>query len=89
MKMDGELNSLNSVFDFGKNEGKKVKDVLKEDPMYIAWCLHNIDWFKIDTDATTVYENAIRELAISKVFDKVIRRELGREKRALRRIIEF
>ena len=41
MKMDGELNSLNSVFDFGKNEGKKVKDVLKEDPMYIAWCLHN------------------------------------------------
>ena len=87
--MDGELNSLNSVFDFGKNEGKKVKDVLKEDPMYIAWCLQNIDWFKIDTDATTIYENAIRELAISKLFNEVIGKEMAREKRALRRIIEF
>ena len=40
----------NYVFTFGKCKGKFLKIVLYEDPGYLIWCHHNIDWFELSDE---------------------------------------
>ncbi len=38
---------LNSVFMFGKNKGKTLREVLDHQASYINWCAINVDFFYI------------------------------------------
>jgi hypothetical protein len=44
--------------DFGKHKGKLIRDIIEEDPDYIAWCLDNIDGFVLDEDAQKEFDVA-------------------------------
>ena len=41
-----------SVLDFGKHKGKTIAFVSANDPMYLEWCLTNIDDFYLDAAAS-------------------------------------
>lgn len=43
--------TLDSVLAFGKHQGKTVAFVSETDPMYLEWCLNNIDGFELDEEA--------------------------------------
>lgn len=45
-----KIYQLESQFTFGKFSGKKMSDVLVEQPSYISWCLINLDHFLIWSD---------------------------------------
>ena len=34
-------------FTFGKYKGRPIDDILRHDPGYVAWCIDNIEWFKL------------------------------------------
>lgn len=36
------------VFNFGKYKGKKVDEVIKENPEYVDWARNNVEWFSLD-----------------------------------------
>jgi hypothetical protein len=49
--------NLDSVVDFGKYEGCKLKEILAKDPSYIEWCICNLDYFLItNEDVTSIIE---------------------------------
>ncbi|MCF6133448.1 exodeoxyribonuclease X C-terminal domain-containing protein [Flavobacterium wongokense] len=39
---------LDTIFNFGKYEGKTLKDVASEDIMYIEWCIMTVESFVMD-----------------------------------------
>ncbi|MCE1202130.1 MAG: hypothetical protein LWX09_08545 [Bacteroidia bacterium] len=41
---------LDSVFTFGKYEGKTIKEVFERDPKYIDFCFNNIDEFYVSPE---------------------------------------
>lgn len=41
---------LDSVFTFGKYEGKTIKEVFESDPKYIDFCFNNIDEFYVSPE---------------------------------------
>lgn len=41
---------LDSVFTFGKYEGKTIKEVFERDPKYIDFCYKNIDEFYVSPE---------------------------------------
>ena len=38
-------------FDFGKYRNKSIREVIAEDPEYIAWCIENVDNFELNNQA--------------------------------------
>lgn len=36
---------------FGKYKGKKIEDVIEEDPKYLLWAHENIEWFQLSDEA--------------------------------------
>ena len=59
--------SLNDRITFGKykpvdEEGKLIKWIIQNDPEYILWCLENIEWFELDTDAEEMLEWEMADL---------------------------
>lgn len=42
-----------TVFTFGKYEGKTLQDVMRIDPDYVNWCLANLDHFALGDDEFT------------------------------------
>ncbi|MFK7843807.1 MAG: hypothetical protein AB8G77_00795 [Rhodothermales bacterium] len=41
---------------FGKYQGLSIEDIIARDPNYVAWALHNIGSFKLDTEAFKAYK---------------------------------
>jgi len=41
------LYTIDSTFDFGKNEGKSIKEVLEKSLSYTSWCFQKLEWFCI------------------------------------------
>jgi hypothetical protein len=42
---------LNDCLTFGKYKDYTVKEIIKDDPDYLAWALDEIDWFELDEEA--------------------------------------
>lgn len=66
---------LDSVFTFGKFEGKTVREILDLDPTYIDWCSINLDHFYIDDDVIEEIQLILPAFSISeegqsKLFEK-------------------
>lgn len=53
---------LDSVFTFGKYEGKTIKEVYEQDPKYIDFCFNNIDEFYVSPEV-------MRELRATNLAD--------------------
>ncbi|HMM10831.1 MAG TPA: hypothetical protein PKE03_01890 [Bacteroidales bacterium] len=53
---------LDSVFTFGKYEGKTIKEVFERDPKYIDFCFNNIDEFYVSPEV-------MRELKATKLSE--------------------
>ena len=45
------LFELTSKLTFGRYKGKILRNIIKKDPDYIAWCFDNIKWFDLHTEA--------------------------------------
>ncbi len=56
----------NTILNFGKYKGAKVKEVIKEDPHYLKWCWENIDWFKASDKVKHQVEIRMLENPVSK-----------------------
>ncbi len=44
------------VFDFGKYQNLKLRDVIQNNLSYIIWCVENVDWFVL---CENLFENII------------------------------
>jgi len=44
------LYTANTKFDFGKYKGKRLNSILNTNPLYIKWCIENIEWFFTEDD---------------------------------------
>jgi len=50
---------LYNRIDFGRrHKGELIRDIIEEDPDYLAWCLDNIDGFVLGEDAEKELEVA-------------------------------
>lgn len=56
------------ILNFGNYKGKRVEDVLFENPEYIIWCDETIEWLKID------------RLILYRALDMVLELEAERKK---------
>lgn len=56
--------TLESVFGFGKYEGKTVNEVLKQNPSYLLWINANVTWVSI---SDSVLASANRRVTDSKL----------------------
>lgn len=45
-----KLYTENTTLDFGKYNGNSIKHVLETNPLYIKWCVENIEWFVFDEE---------------------------------------
>lgn len=50
------LLTLQSLMPFGKYQGLSIEDIIARDPNYVAWALHNIGSFNLDTEAFKAYK---------------------------------
>lgn len=48
---------LDSKLDFGKHRGRKVEDVLEDDPGYLLWAMENVERFEVDA---ALYDEIVR-----------------------------
>lgn len=69
------------VFWGTKHKGKKVKEVIEQDPDYIAWCINNIENFHLSEPAFTYYWQILedhdedgRPFISAPQFDKLCKR---------------
>lgn len=51
-----KLKKLEDVMTFGKYKGKKIEDVLSENPSYLVWAHDDIKWFKLEQE---IYDEAV------------------------------
>lgn len=42
---------VDTKFTFGKYKGMPLTYVLQKDPIYIQWCIHNVEHFTLSTAA--------------------------------------
>jgi hypothetical protein len=56
---------LDSVFTFGKYEGKTIKEVFERDPKYIDFCFNNIDEFYVSPEVM----RELRDLNLAEISE--------------------
>lgn len=61
-----KIYQLGSQFTFGKFSGKKMSDVVNEQPSYISWCLINLDHFLIWSDTLAAIVSMAPSFKLSK-----------------------
>ena len=44
------MRTFDDVFWFGKYKGKTIEEVFEKDALYLAWCLDNIDSFRMSEE---------------------------------------
>jgi hypothetical protein len=49
--------AVNSLFSFGKYEGKSLRDVLEIQPSYLNWCVINLDHFFLPEETIQEIQN--------------------------------
>lgn len=54
--------NLKTKITFGRYKGKTLEEVLNINPLYIEWCMNNIDEFKFDESAYKKVINTLFEL---------------------------
>lgn len=42
--------TMESVLTFGKHKGRKVRNVVQDDPNWLVWAQDNVDWFALDEE---------------------------------------
>lgn len=47
------------VFNFGKHKGKRVEEVIIEDPNYVRWCASNVDGFKLQPKWKSMLDSSL------------------------------
>lgn len=64
MQLSGKYNGryqLTSVLNFGKYKGHVLSEVVDNDPLYVKWCMDEIDWFNLDYEARAYLNEALSE----------------------------
>lgn len=46
-------------FSFGMYKFNLIKDVIKDDPFYIKWCLQNVDGFYLTGEEEVLYKQSL------------------------------
>lgn len=46
-----KIYDIDDVFDFGRNKGKTIRELLMDNPGYVDWCIRNIDAFALSQNA--------------------------------------
>ncbi len=49
---------LETFLNFGRYKGYTIKEAIDDNPDYLAWAVDEIEWFKLDQEATTELETA-------------------------------
>lgn len=76
---------LHTVVRWGKHNGKKMEDIIDDDPSYVTW-LMNEQGIKLDKECLMLYKVCVREEWARKQNET---RELGRAiKRAASRLVQ-
>lgn len=66
--MKNKKYSLYDKLEFGKFKDKSVKELIDNKWSYVNWCVHNIEWFKLN-DVTFNYFINNEPFEISDYFD--------------------
>lgn len=61
---------LDTVFTFGKYEGKTVREILELQPKYLDWCTINLDHFYISDEVIEEIKTIISDFKISEEGEK-------------------
>lgn len=57
-----KFTSLKDILDFGKYNGKTIKQILDHDASYLKWAIENIDRFMLsEKDEERIYDKADME----------------------------
>lgn len=49
--MRNKIYNIEDVFEFGRNKGKTVEELLNENPGYVDWLIRNVEGFALSHDA--------------------------------------
>lgn len=66
---------LDTLFTFGKYEGKTLKEIIEQEPDYLDWCVINLDHFYLSDDMveeiTKINKNfKLSDIALEKLKEK-------------------
>ena len=50
------------IFNFGKYKGRKVSDIIKQDPEYVAWASRNVSWFTLEDSQRQLLDSVTDEV---------------------------
>lgn len=53
---------LYNMIDFGKHEGRHIRQIIQDDPDYLVWCLENVSGFELTDEADEVLEDRLEGL---------------------------
>lgn len=67
---------IDTVFQFGKYDGKTLLYVAKMDPWYIEWCILNLDHFFVSDDVVKVIEELTSDYRFSQVAKEKLKDKL-------------
>lgn len=68
-----KLYDLDTLFTFGKHQGKTVREVVDQHPSYLNWCIIHLDHFYISDDSIPELTNlgeSFSEEALMKLSEK-------------------
>lgn len=54
--------TLKTKLNFGKHKGKTLAQTLSTDPLYIQWCMNNVNFFNLDKEAFEKVINVLFEI---------------------------
>lgn len=58
-----KLYDLDEVFDFGKkHKGQFITDVLYQDPLYLGWCVEQVEWFVLVDKVKVLYIEEMKKI---------------------------
>jgi hypothetical protein len=69
--------TLNTVFTFGKFNGKTLKDVLETQPGYLEWCAINLNHFYLGEGVVNEIEALFPSFKLSKVAEDALQKKKG------------
>lgn len=49
--MRNKIYNIEDVFEFGRNKGKTIEELLKENPGYVDWVIRNVESFALSHNA--------------------------------------
>lgn len=65
-----EFDSIDEEFLFGKYKGRRLCDVLEDDPSYVHWCMGNIDDFTFSAETIEKIKQLFPNFILPEAFIK-------------------